>query len=114
MESILTSIKQLLGLTAEYDYFDPDIITHINTAIMSLTQIGVGPSEGFIIEDETVTWKDFIPDATPVRVEWIKTYVYLKVRLVFDPPTNSSIIQSINEQIKELEWRLNFAAESGV
>ena len=114
MESILTSIKKMLGPTSEYDYFDPDIIMHINTAIMSLTQIGVGPSEGFVIEDETTTWNDFIPDAKPVRVEWVKSYIKLKVQLLFDLPQNSSHIQAINEQIAELEFRLNWAAESEV
>lgn len=114
MESILTSIKKMLGPTADYDYFDPDIIMHINTVLMSLTQIGVGPSDGFVIEDETTTWNDFIPNEKPVRVEWIKSYIYLKVRLLFDLPNNQSHIQAIKDQIAELEFRLNVAAESEV
>ena len=114
MESILTSIKKMLGPTSEYDYFDPDIIMHINTVLMSLTQIGVGPSEGFVVEDETTTWNDFIPDANPVKVEWVKSYIALKVRLLFDLPQNSSHIQAIEKQIDELEFRLNLAAESEV
>lgn len=110
MESILTSIKKLLGISEEYEHFDPDIIMHINSVFMILTQIGVGPSEGFAIEDETSIWTDFIPDTT--RVEAIKSYVYLKVRLIFDPPTSSAVIESITRMISELEWRINVAAES--
>lgn len=110
MESILTSIKKLLGISEEYEHFDPDIIMHINSVFMILTQIGVGPSEGFAIEDETSIWTDFIPDTT--RVEAIKSYVYLKVRLIFDPPTSSAVIESITRMISELEWRINVAAET--
>lgn len=110
MESILTSIKKLLGIAEEYEHFDPDIVMHINSVFMILTQIGVGPSEGFAIEDETSVWTDFIPE-TP-RLEAVKSYVYLKVRLLFDPPLSSAVIESINRMISELEWRLNVAAET--
>lgn len=111
MESILTSIKKMLGPTAEYEYFDPDIITHINTAFMELNQLGVGPAEGFEIEDETTTWNDYIPEDDK-NFKAVKTLIYLKVRLVFDPPSNSTILESINTTIDRLEWRLNFEAES--
>lgn len=111
MGSILISIKKLLGLTAEYEHFDPDIIMHINSVFMILTQMGIGPSEGFLIEDDTTQWTDFVSDIG--KIEAIKTYIYLKVKLLFDPPTNSSI-ESINNMIKELEWRLYVIAESGV
>ena len=84
MESILTSIKKLLGLGAEYTHFDPDIIMHINTVFFDLNRIGVGPEEGFMIEDDTTTWLDYIPDQA--KFEAVKTYVYIKVKLVFDPP----------------------------
>ena len=84
MESILTSIKKLLGITEEYDQFDPDIIMHINSVFMILTQLGVGPAEGFSIEDDTAVWTDFIQDVK--KLESVKTYVYLKVKLAFDPP----------------------------
>lgn len=110
MESILTSIKKLLGITEEYEHFDADITIHINSALMALTQIGVGPSEGFSIKDKTSSWDDFIVD--PTKFEAVKTYVYLKVRLVFDPPTNSTVIAAFEKQISELEFRLNVAAES--
>lgn len=110
MESILTSIKKLLGIDKEYEHFDADLIMHINSVFLNLTQIGVGPSEGFSIADESETWSDFISDTT--KFEAVKTYVYLNVRLLFDPPTSSAVIESINKQIEKYEWRLNVAAES--
>lgn len=110
MESILTSIKKLLGIEASYEHFDPDIIIHINSAFMILTQLGVGPSEGFAIDDEDSLWSDFLGDDS--RIEAVKTYVYLKVKLLFDPPLSSSVIESINRSINELEWRLNVAVET--
>lgn len=110
MESILTSIKKLLGITEEYDQFDPDIIMHINSVFMILTQLGVGPAEGFSIEDDTAVWTDFIQDVK--KLESVKTYIYLKVKLAFDPPLSSAVIESMNRLINELEWRLNVAAES--
>lgn len=110
MESILTSIKKLLGITEEYDQFDPDIIMHINSVFMILTQLGVGPAEGFSIEDDTSVWSDFIQDIK--KLESVKTYIYLKVKLAFDPPLSSAVIESMNRLINELEWRLNVAAES--
>jgi hypothetical protein len=110
MESILTSIKKLLGIEEEYEHFDPDIIMHINSALMVLTQLGVGPSGGFSIEDETSLWSDFLGDDT--RFEAVKSYIHLKVKLLFDPPTNSAVIESINKSISEFEWRLNVAAET--
>ena len=110
MESILTSIKKLLGIAEEYEHFDEDIIIHINSVLMILTQLGVGPSEGFRIEDETATWNDFIPD--DVRLDSVKSYMHLKVKLLFDPPLSSAAIDSMNRMISEFEWRLNVAAES--
>lgn len=111
MESILTSIKKLLGIAEEYDHFDADIVMHINSVLMILTQLGVGPAEGFVIEDETAEWTDFVPDATPVKLEAMKSYIYLKVKLLFDPPLSSSAIESTNRLISELEWRLNVAVD---
>ena len=112
MESILTSIKKLLGVSEEYEHFDPDIIMHINSVFMILNQLGVGPSEGFTIEDETSTWADFIKDST--KIESVKSYIYLKVKLLFDPPLSSAVIESTNRLINELEWRLNVAAETTI
>lgn len=111
MDSILTSIKKLLGIPEEYEQFDTDVIMHINSALFVLTQLGVGPSGGFSITDKTSKWTDFVSDVT--KIESIKTYVYLKVRLVFDPPTSSAVIDAINRQISELEWRINVAVDPG-
>ena len=110
MESILTSIKKLLGIAADYTHFDDDIVLHINSVFMTLRQLGVGPSEGFIIEDESAHWADFIED--PRKLQMVKTYVYLRVKLLFDPPLSSAVIESMNRTINEYEWRLNFDAES--
>lgn len=109
MESILTSIKKLLGIDEIYTQFDDDIIMHINSAFLNLTQLGVGPSEGFLIEDDTATWDDFIGDSNQLQA--VKSYVYLKVKLLFDPPLSSSVTESMNRMISELEWRLNVAVE---
>ena len=111
MESILTSIKKLLGIAEEYTHFDADIVMHINSVFMTLTQLGVGPSEGFYIEDDSTYWEEFIED--PLKLQAIKTYIYLKVKLVFDPGSvGSSTLASYERQIQELEWRLNVAAET--
>lgn len=111
MESILTSIKKMLGIDEEYTHFDADIIMHINSVLMTLTQLGVGPSEGFAIEDDTSTWIDFIPQITTAQLHAVKSYIYMKVKLMFDPPLSSSVIESMNRQIAELEWRLNVAVD---
>ena len=111
MDSILTSIKKLLGIGEDYVQFDADIIMHINSAFMTLTQLGVGPAEGFIIEDKTVIWSDFIEDVS--KLQAVKTYIFLKVKLVFDPASiGSSTLAVYERQIQELEWRLNVEAES--
>ena len=108
-ESILVSIKKLLGIAEDYDYFDQDIVMHINAAFMVLTQLGIGPSEGFLITDDTDTWSDFIDDAT--NLGSIQSYVYMKVKLMFDPPQNSFTVDSMQKLVNELEWRLNVAAD---
>jgi hypothetical protein len=109
-DSILISTKKILGLDKEYTAFDLDIITHINTAFSTLTQLGVGPPEGFMIEDETTMWADYFIDSD-LEYNSVKTYVYLKVRQLFDPPTTSYLITAFNDQIRELEWRLNVHRE---
>ena len=108
-ESILTSIKKLLGMTEECIDFDSDIIMHINTVLMILNQLGVG-EEGFQIEDKEAVWEDFITKDD--NLGGIKSYIHLKVRLMFDPPLNSAILEAMKESIRELEWRLNVRAES--
>lgn len=114
MDSILDSIKKLLGIDTSYTQFDSDIIMHINTVFMNLTQLGVGPEEGFFIENKTDSWSDFVDTEEFAQMNAVKSYVYLKVKLLFDPPLSSSVIQSMNNMISELEWRLNVAAESEV
>lgn len=109
MESILTSIKKMLGIAEEYTHFDPDIIMHINTVFMVLHQLGVGPDNGFYIEDDTYTWADFLED--PTRLQMVKSYMYLKVRKVFDPPTSSTHMNAIDQSIAEYEFRLNVAVD---
>ena len=112
MDSILTSIKKLLGIEEDYEHFDAEIIIHINSVLMILTQLGVGPSEGFIIEDKSSTWDEFLGEKDIVRLSSVKSFIYLKVRLLFDPPSSSAVIESTNRLISELEWRLNVAAEN--
>lgn len=107
--SILNSTKKILGLDADYTAFDLDIITHINTAFSTLNQLGVGPVDGFMIEDAEAVWADFIVD--DVKLNSVKTYIYLKVRMLFDPPTTSFLIEAFNHQIEELEWRMNVNRE---
>ena len=110
MESILTSIKKLLGIAEEYEHFDADLIMHINSVFSILTQLGVGPSEGFSISDKYSTWDEFISDDP--RLDMIKSYVHLKVKILFDPPTSSAVMEATNRMISEFEWRLNVAAKS--
>ena len=111
MESILTSIKKLLGITEADTSFDDDIIIHINSVFSILNQIGVGPSEGFSISDEHAIWNDFVSEESTAYSS-VKTYVYLKVRLIFDPPSSSVVVDSIKRNLDELEWRLHLTAES--
>lgn len=111
MDSILITIKKLLGPDHEDKSFDVDIITNINSTLSTLTQLGVGPKEGFSIENDYDEWEDFLQDKMRI-LEFVKQYIYLKVRLVFDPPTNSAVITAMKETIKELEWRIEVAANS--
>ncbi len=107
--SILIGTKKILGIAEDYTVFDHDIITHINTAFSTLTQLGVGPAQGFMIEDDSETWDEFIED--DLQYNSVKSYVFLKVRQLFDPPTTSYLIASTEKQIEELEWRLNVHRE---
>lgn len=109
-ESILTSIKKLLGIDENYTHFDADIVMHINSVFSILTQMGVGPANGFSISGKDETWSAFIADK-PNIFSLVKSYIYMKVRLLFDPPLSSAAIESINRQISEFEWRLFVAAD---
>ena len=110
MDSILTSVKKMLGITEDYTHFDSDIIMHINSVFMILQQLGVGPAEGFMIEDASYLWEDFLED--PTQLQAVKSYMFLKVRLIFDPPQGSVVKECTQQMINELEWRLNLAIES--
>lgn len=108
--SILNTIKKLLNISYDDKNFDTDIIIQINSVFTILRQLGLGPSEGFRITGEDEEWNDFIDDDS--MLDAIKTYVYLKTKLAFDPPLNASLLEAFERQIKELEWRLNVSVES--
>lgn len=109
--SILISIKKLLGISANDTSFDEDIIVHTNTAIATLTQLGIANATGFEIIDASAVWSDLIgPNLTYMNS--IKTYIYIKVKLVFDPPTSGSLMDSLTSIGKELEWRIQMAYET--
>lgn len=110
MDSILTSVKKSLGIDSEYDHFDADITMCINTVLNILNQLGVGPEQGYSITDDTQTWYEFLGERKDL--ESVKTFVYMKVKLIFDPPSNSFLIDSINKILSELEWRIT--NQSGV
>ena len=105
-DSILASTKKILGISPEFSNFDLDIITHINATFTIIKQLGVGPTTGFMIDDETSKWQDFLSNDNPM-LNLVKTYLYLKVRSLFDPPTTSYHITAMKELVSEYEWRLN-------
>lgn len=107
--SILSDIKKVLGIEAEYTSFDPDVLMHINTAFSTLNQLGIGPEDGYMIEDDEPTWDAFLGD--DLRLNSVKSYVYLRVRLLFDPPATSYLIEAMRKQVEEFEWRLNVYRE---
>lgn len=109
-ESIFESIKSLLGPDASYDVFDQDILIQINTAIAVLTQLGVGPVNGFVVTGPDETWEDLI-GSDKTELHMVKTYIYMKVKIAFDPPTNSSVLAAYQEACREYEWRLNVAVD---
>lgn len=109
--SILNTIKKMLGFEEDYDAFDMDIVININMVFNILNQLGVGPSESFSITGATETWDDYLTDMR--KLEMIKTYIYLKVKQIFDPGTSSALNNAIDNQIKELEWRLNVQVDPG-
>ena len=104
MDSILNTVKQALGVEMDYAGFDTNILLDINSAIWSLNQIGVGPTNGFVVKGESENWSELIGDS--IKLESVKTYIVDKVRLSFDPPTSSYLVEAIQKQIQELEWRL--------
>ncbi len=110
LNSILTSIKKMLGPAEEYEHFDADLIIHINSAFSILTQLGIGPKGGFVIHDKSALWTDFLKDET--KLELVKSYVYMKVKLIFDPPASSAALASMERMVTEFEWRANIAVET--
>lgn len=110
-ESIILTIKKMLGLGVDYDVFDMDIMIHINMVFNILNQIGVGPKEGFAVKNYNDTWQDYLGDSR--KLEMVKTYIYLKVRQIFDPGTSSALNNAIEAQISELEWRLSVQVDPG-
>ena len=108
-ESILVTIKKLLGITADYTAFDTDVIVFINSAMMTLQQLGVGPKAGFTVSGSEQRWSDFIP--SDMMLEGVKHYIFLCVKMVFDPPANSFVMEAMKQQKEELEWRLREQAE---
>lgn len=108
-ESILISVKKMLGLDKDYDAFDMDILIHVNSVFMILNQLGVGPKDCFSIQDSSAVWTDFTPDVH--QAELVKSYMYLKVKLIFDPPTTGVLHEAMERQISEFEWRLNMQCD---
>ena len=107
--SILISTKKILGIAEDYEAFDLDVITHINSSLSIVSQLGVGPEEGFVIEDDIPEWSDLgIPQN---QLSMVRTYVFLRVRMLFDPPTTSFLIDAMNKQIQEHEQRLSYLRE---
>lgn len=124
MESVLVSIKKLLGIHDSYDAYDQDLIIFINSAFMVLNQLGIGPVHPFTISGVKETWNDFLPGIMPLNAngvgtqsiddfQLVKSYVYLKVRLLFDPPDTGVLHEAMERQITEFEWRLSVQAEGG-
>lgn len=109
-DSILKTIRKMMGPSEDYSYFDTDLIIHINAAFSRLCQLGVGPESPFHITGVSEVWSDFIE---PAYQEEVKQYVYLKVRLVFDPPSSGTVVNVYKEQIDMLEWTLKEVAYFG-
>lgn len=109
-DSILESIKKALGLEPDYDVFDLDVIMHINTAFSALTDVGVGPVDGFVISDNTALWSSYSGDM--IRLASVKSFIFLKVRLLFDPPATSFAINAMEKMVDEMLWRLNVIGET--
>jgi len=107
--SILNSVKKILGISEDYTAFDIDIITHINSVFSIITQMGIGPSEGFFIEDSLSEWSDFTSSSNLYNM--VRSYMYLRVRILFDPPNNSFFLSAMEKQIQEYEWRLSTSRE---
>lgn len=113
-ESILVSVRQAIGLGEEHTFFDPTLIMHINSTFDVLHQLGAGPLAGYSIEGDQETWNDYFENEPKNVIQFIKSYMYVAVKLLFDPPQNSFLVKQLEDQKKEYEWRINVAAESGL
>ena len=111
IESILDTTKKLLGLDSDDTSFDVDIIVIINSIIPALSQMGIGPINGFIVMTKDDKWSDYIKESI-TNLEGVKAYLFLKTKLIFDPPTNATVIDAINKSLNELEWRMMLAVET--
>lgn len=111
MESILASTKKLANLGEDYEAFDSDIIMYMNGVFLTLKQLGVGPKNGFVVKDHKTLWSDFIPENEVLR-ESVKVYMGAKVRLQFDPPLSTALLEALKEIVKEYECRLNYEVET--
>lgn len=109
MDSILNSVKKILGIDPSYTAFDPEIVIMINSVFATLSELGIGPASGYEIEDENSIWIEFLDNK--VRLNAVKTYIYLRVRIMFDPPTSSFALEALKEQVREHEWRLSINPE---
>lgn len=110
-DSILYTVKKLLGLDSSYDAFDTDVLIGINAALFTLMQLGVGPSTGFVVSNASQTWSDFAGNVTDL--EALKQYVYLRTRIGFDPPSNGTLMQAMKDLCDEYAWRLNVQVDPG-
>lgn len=108
-DSILVTIRKLVCGDPYANHFDTDLLVHINACFSVLNQLGVGPEKGFVVTDETQNWGDYTADSAVLNL--VKTYIALKVRLIFDPPLTSSVLDAMNKEINQLEWRLNVAVD---
>lgn len=108
-DSILTTTKQTLGLIEDYTAFDQELIVHINSVLGTLNQLGIGPEHGFAITDKTSTWDEFL--GSDIRYNSVKSYMYLRLRLLFDPPSIGYVLTAMEKQKEELEWRINVTRE---
>jgi hypothetical protein len=114
MKSILDSVKKMLGIELEHDFYDEAIVMHINSAFMTLHQLGIGPPEGFSISDNITEWTEFLSEEQLKLLGSLKTFIFLKVKLVFDPPTSSYVLSSVDASIKEAEWRMKVQFEKPI
>jgi len=111
VNSILLSVKKVLGLGGDNADFDTDVLIHLNSVLSIVQQLGVGPEDGYYVTSEDQTWEDYLGEGNP-HINMIKSYICAKVRLLFDPPVSSAVMESLNRTCTEFEWRANVAAEN--